>query len=96
MYGFIKSLPMLITFILTYIILIIIDRKYSLINKVNSKIKVKYQWRSLVYTCFTFIMIFFIGVIGMYIINISERFYFIICGFLIGVMFPLAFNFQRN
>lgn len=41
MNGILKALPMLFTFLVSYIILIQIDKKYSLIIRIDSKLKIK-------------------------------------------------------
>ncbi len=81
MNGILKVLPMLFTYLVSYIILMEIDKKCSLIGKIDSKLKIK----PVFYTSSALILILIFAVIGMYFITMSETFFYILAGLILGI-----------
>lgn len=85
MNGILKVLPMLFTYLVSYIILMEIDKKCSLIGKIDSKLKIKKFYKPVFYTSSALILILIFAVIGMYFITMSETFFYILAGLILGI-----------
>jgi hypothetical protein len=88
----IKALPMLVSYLITYFILAIFEKKFSIIEKLDSKIKFKAKnnYKESFYAISPVILNFILGVFGIYFVNFSNLFYMILCGFTMGI--GLAFS----
>lgn len=91
MNGILKVLPMLFTCLVSYIILMKIDKKYSLIIKIDSKLKIKKSYKPVFYSSSALILMLIFAGIGMYIVNLSETFFYILAGLILGA----ALNFIK-
>lgn len=85
MNGILKVLPMLFTYLVSYIMLMEIDKKCSLIVKIDSKLKIKKSCKPVFYSSSALILILIFAVIGMYFITMSETFFYILAGLILGI-----------
>ncbi len=91
MNGFLKVLPMLLTFSVTYILLMKIDKKYFLITKIDSKLKIEKSYKPLFYF-FSMIMSTFIFAF----IDLPEPFSYILSGLIVGVALSFIAIAEKN
>ncbi|HEX9059409.1 MAG TPA: hypothetical protein VF941_04455 [Clostridia bacterium] len=79
-----KFLPMVLSLTLGRIIYLKIDQKYQITNIINSKLRLKQEWKALFCLCCIFISGLIFGILGIYVINVPPAVYFILCGLLAG------------
>ncbi|SUY45431.1 Uncharacterised protein [Clostridium putrefaciens] len=84
MNAILKVLPMLFTFLVSYIILMKIDEKHFLIIKIDSKLKIKKSYKPVFYSSAALMLILIFSGIGMYIVNFSEMSLYILAGLILG------------
>lgn len=87
----IKMIPILIAYLITSIIIIFLDKKFDIVNKVNFKLEKKFKItkKTQFYIVFTLILIFILGIVGIYIIDFADIYFKILSGMIIalGCMF---------
>ncbi|AKC60908.1 hypothetical protein C3B64_01510 [Clostridium botulinum] len=89
MTKFLKTLPMLLSFLVSYIILMQIDRKYHLMSKINFSINVPKDWKPMLYVSFMLILIIFIPIIDIF----PDEFNYILNGIILSITVILT---QKN
>lgn len=96
MNAIIKALPMIIAYLVSYMIFMELDKKYSLIMKLDAKIKIKKSHKALFYGSSAMILIMIFGIIGIYIIDFSEMILYIFTGFIVGFALNLIRIGEKN
>jgi hypothetical protein len=85
-----RSIPILLSLILSEFIYINIDKKYEVTNKISSKLHIKQEWKTCFCICCAFIGMLIIGVFGIYVIDIPELLYSILSGILMGTSISIV------
>ncbi|GAA0180444.1 hypothetical protein SH2C18_31350 [Clostridium sediminicola] len=74
----------------------LLDNKYKLSNKIDSKLKGNKYWKPVFITVSSLIFILILGIIGIYFINIPDMLYFSICGIIAGVASKITISNKIN
>ena len=85
-----KALPMLVSMITCQLVFIKVDSKHNLTSKVTSKLPIKAEWKGFVIFCSVILIVLLIGIIGIYMIDISDVLYGVITGGLVGVSIAIS------
>ncbi|WP_160679922.1 hypothetical protein [Clostridium sp. C8-1-8] len=80
-----KLLPMILALTISQIIYLKIDEKYNMNSRISLRLHIKQEWLAAVSFLSTFAVMFFIGVLSIYVINLPTTAYFILGGILTGV-----------
>jgi hypothetical protein len=80
-----KLLPMILSLMISQIIYMKSDKKYDITNKISLKLHIKQEWMAFLFFCFTFVIMFIIGILNIYVINIPSAVYFTLGGILTGI-----------
>lgn len=91
-----KFIPMMLTAIIACFIFSIIDRKYKFIEKFISKSKIKKEWQPFFIVTSSLLIIFFIGIIGIYIIDIPNTVFHILSGIPLGLVMYISDKLNPN
>ncbi|MBU3130171.1 hypothetical protein [Clostridium tagluense] len=90
LYKLLPSLPMILPLSLILFIYPKIDEKYGITNKVSLKLKVSQEWKPFFCVCSFFVFILVVGILGIYIIEIPNTVYSILCGIYGGFSIGIA------
>ena len=85
-----KGLPMLVSMITCQLVFIKFDSKYNLTSKITSKLPIKAEWKGFIISCSVILIVLLIGIIGIYMIDISDVLYSVITGGLVGVSIAIS------
>lgn len=83
----IKGIPILIAYSITSIIIIFLDKKFYIINKVNFRLdkKIKVTKKPQFYIIFALMLLFILGIVGIYIIDFADIYFRILSGMIIAI-----------
>lgn len=81
-----KLLPLVLSLTITQVIYLKIDKKYNITNRISLILHIKQEWMAFLSFCCTLIIMFIIGMLDIYIIDIPSVAYFIFGGILTGVV----------
>ncbi|MGH4123802.1 MAG: hypothetical protein ACREV6_12825 [Clostridium sp.] len=90
LYKILPILPMMLSLALILFIYPKIDEKYGITNKVSLKLKVGQEWKPFFCVCSFLVFILGVGILGIYIIEIPNTVYFILCGIYGGFSIGIA------
>lgn len=85
-----KTLPMLVALILSQLLYLKIDAKFNLTGKIALKLPIRAEWKASFIICAVILSILLVGVIGIYVIDIPDLLYAVICGIFAGVSICIA------
>lgn len=88
-------LTMYIPFIISYLIYKKIDKNYVFTKKINRKLTVKKEWKRSVIISSFLLVIFMLGMIGIYVIDFSDTLYYILGGIIFGISISLTSNINK-
>ena len=90
LYKLLPSLPIILSSTLSLIIYSKIDEKYGITNKVSLKLKVSQEWKPFFCVLSFFVVILGLGMLSIYIIEIPNTVYSILCGIYGGFSIGIA------
>ena len=83
-----KFIPMMLTAVITSYIFSKVDNRYKVINRLTSKLNIKREWQPFFIVASALLIIFVIGLFGMYVVDIPNRVFYMLTGVPLGaVMF---------
>ena len=86
-----KYLPFLISMLISQFVYYKLNKKYKITDKISLKLHIKQDWLAFFFICFTFTLILIIGIMGIYLINISTVTFSIICGIATGITISMRY-----
>ncbi|MCX7950647.1 MAG: hypothetical protein N2594_01700 [Clostridiales bacterium] len=87
-----NTFPFILSFTLSYIVFLRIDKRYEVSKFINSVIKISPKWRRTFILCLTFLAILLLGILGIYVVPMSATLYFLLSGAIWGLSTRLAIN----
>lgn len=87
-------IPMILSLGLSEFIYMKIDKKYEFTVKLSANIPVKHKWKPLFCFIVTVISGLTIGILGIYVIDIPDIFYYILSGIIIGCGISISTKMQ--
>ena len=91
-----RFLPWMLSLALSQFIYIKIDKRYEITNKLSLKLHIKHEWKACFCICCMLIFIFVVGIFGVYVIDISNILYSILCGIITGIGISISTKIQTN
>lgn len=91
----IRLLTMYIPFVISYLIYKKVDKNYVFTRNINRKLTVKKEWKRSVIISSSLLVIFILGMIGIYVIDFSDTVYFILGGIIFGISISLTNNINK-
>lgn len=86
-----KLLPMLSSMIIFQIFYGKCNKKYNITDKISFTFHIKQEWLAIVFICIWSIIMLFVGILGIYWIDISSTLYFILGGILTGITLGMRY-----
>ncbi|PRR82650.1 hypothetical protein CLVI_16170 [Clostridium vincentii] len=80
-----KSLFMIVPMSLSMVTYFKFDKEYLITDKISYKINVDKKWKPCVVISCYFLFMLILGIIGIYVIDISDNLYSIMSGLVLGV-----------
>jgi hypothetical protein len=94
--SLVKALPMLLSMMISQLIYLKIDSKYNVTNKISSRLSIRQEFKAFLCICSVLISILIIGVIGIYVIDITNTLYGIISGLLAGIGIVISVKLSKK
>jgi hypothetical protein len=94
--SLVKALPMLLSMMISQFIYLKIDSKYNVTTKINSRLSIRHEYKAFFCICSVLISILIIGVIGIYVIDITDTLYGIISGILAGIGIQISLKLSKK
>lgn len=88
--SFSKSMPLLISMVLSMIIYFNMDKEDNFTQKISAYIPIKQEFKSLFCVFLVFLIIPIIGILGIYVFPIENYIYYALIGIISGVGISLA------
>lgn len=90
LYNLLPYLPMILSLILSLFIYFKIDEKYGVTNKISLKLRLSQEWKPFLCVFSFFVFILGLGMLGIYIIEIPNTVYTILCWIYSGISIGIA------
>ena len=87
-----RFLPLLISLTISNLVYLKTDKKYKITDKISSKLPIHPNWQEAFCICCNLLILLFLGLIYIYIIDISPNVYYIICGIITGIGIGICSN----
>ena len=79
---------MMLTAVIISYIFSKVDNRYKVIDRLTLKLNIKREWQPFLIVASALVIIFIIGLLGMYVVDISDRVFYMLSGVPLGaVMF---------
>lgn len=82
--SLIKALPILASMAVVQVILYIVDNKFKIIDRINSKVPIRPEWKAFFWYILVLLFIIGITLLKTMVLNIPAIIYMIINGLIIG------------